>query len=38
MCCCVVVVVMFGDDSVGSSAVYMLKKVGESTPPCGTPV
>lgn len=22
---------------VGMSAVYMLKSVGESTPPCGTP-
>lgn len=23
---------------VGRSAMYMLKRVGESTPPCGTPV
>ena len=29
MCC---------DVGVGRSAVYMLKSVGESTPPCGTPV
>ena len=33
-----VTVVMFGDVGVGRSAVYMLKSVGESTPPCGTPV
>ena len=33
-----VTVVMFGDVGVGTSAVYMLKSVGESTPPCGTPV
>ena len=32
-----VTVVMFGD-GVGRSAVYILKSVGESTPPCGTPV
>ena len=28
---------MFGDVGVGRSAVYMLKSVGESTPPYGTP-
>ena len=33
-----VTVVMFGDVGIGRSAVYMLKSVGESTPPCGTPV
>ena len=33
-----VTVVMFGDVGVGRSAVYMLKSVGESTPPCVTPV
>ena len=33
-----VTIVMFGDVGVGRSAVYMLKSVGESTPPCGTPV
>ena len=33
-----VTVVMFGDAGVLRSAVYMLKSVGESTPPCGTPV
>ena len=33
-----VTVVMFGDVGVGRSPVYMLKTVGESTPPCGTPV
>ena len=30
--------VMFGDVGVGRSAVYMLKSVGESTPPYVTPV
>ena len=29
---------MFGDVGVGRSAVYMLKSVGESIPPCGIPV
>ena len=29
---------MFGDVGVGRSAVYMLKSVGDSTPPCGTTV
>ena len=33
-----VTVVMFGDVGIGRSAVYMLKCVGESTLPCGTPV
>ena len=27
-----------GDDGGGISAMYMLKSVGESTPPWGTPV
>ena len=31
-----VTIVMFGDVGVGRSVVYMLKSVGESTPPCGT--
>ena len=29
---------MFGDVGVGRSAVYMLKSLGETTPPCRTPV
>lgn len=46
-CVCVVSIVMssayvtsfmFGDCGRGRSEVYMLKSVGESTPPCGTPV
>ena len=27
-----------GDCGVGRSEVYRLKRVGDSTPPCGTPV
>ena len=30
--------VVCGDCGVGRSDVYKLKSVGESTPPCGTPV
>ena len=33
-----VMVLIFGELAVGRSEVYMLKSVGESTPPCGTPV
>ena len=32
-----VIVWTFGG-GVGKSAMYMLKSVGDSTPPCGTPV
>ena len=32
-----VLMLVFGG-GVGRSAMYMLKSMGESTPPCGTPV
>ena len=33
-----VTILMCGDWGVGRSDVYRLKSVGDSTPPCGTPV
>ena len=37
LCCYVDVVNFTGACGVGLSDVYMLKSVGDTTPPCGTP-